>query len=103
VILQSWNGLFSLSLGVENLLVQSILDENECKFIIFHDESVLYCASLIFHESKNYLIIISVRMSDIRNWNAQFSLYLGMEILLVQSDFDEHDCMLIIFHDESIL
>jgi len=47
--------------------VQSILDENECKFIIFHDESVLYGASLIFHESKNYLIIISVRMSDIRN------------------------------------
>ena len=28
---------------------------------------------------------------------------LGMEKLLVQSDFDEHECKFIIFHDDSVL
>jgi len=47
--------------------VQSVFDEHECKFIIFHDANVLLCVSWIFYRCKSYLVFISVRMSDISN------------------------------------
>jgi len=48
-----------------DLMVQSIFGEHQCMPIQFYLFSDLQCASLIFHESLNYLIIILTIMSGI--------------------------------------
>ena len=75
---------------VQFLMVQSVFNEHQFMFINFHLFSVDQCVSLIFHESYSYLMIFCANMSDIKIIKRIFSYNFGMEILMVQSVFNEH-------------
>ncbi len=88
---------------MENSLAQFVFDEHQCMFINFHQYSILQWVSLIFHKSKNYLKIICATMVKLELWIGLSSHNLCMDHSMVQSVFDEHQCMIINFHDYSIL
>jgi len=56
------------------------------------------CVSLNFHESYSYLMIFCASISDIKLSKGVFSYNSGMEHLVVQSVFNEHQCMFINSH-----
>ncbi len=91
-------GVFSYNFGMENLMVESVFNEHQWRFINFHLFSVDQCVSLIFHESSSYLIIFVSAWVTFKLWKAVFSYNCGMETLMVQSVFNEHQCMFIHFH-----
>jgi len=58
--------MFSYNFGMENLMVQSVCNEQQCMFIYFHLFSVHQCVLLFFNESYSDLIIFCASMSDIK-------------------------------------
>jgi len=79
-------------------MVQSVISVHQCMFINFHLFSVDQYVSLILHETYSYLMIFCANMSDIEIIKRSVSYNLGMENLMVQSVFNEHQCMFINFH-----
>jgi len=78
-------------------MVKSVFNEHQCMVINCHLFTVDQCVSIIFHESYCYLMIFSAIMSDIRITKRSVSYNFGMENLMVQSGFNEHQCMVIKF------
>jgi len=98
VIFKLWKWVFSYNFGMEHLMVQSVFNEHQCMFINFHLFSVDECFSLIFHESYSYLMIFVPAWVTLKRWRGVFSCNFSMEHLMVQSVFNEHQCMFINFH-----
>jgi len=90
--------VFSYHFGMEIFMVQSVFDEHQCMFINFHLFSMDQCVSLIFHESSSCLIIFVPAWVTLKLSKEVFSYNFGMEHLMVQSVFNVHHSMFIIFH-----
>jgi len=86
--------VFSQNFGKENLMVQFVFNEHQCMFINIHHFSIDQFFK-ISHESYSYLMIISGSMIGI---NIMFSYDFGIANLMVQSVFNEHQCMFMKFH-----
>ena len=98
VILKLSKGVFSYNFGMKTLMVQSVFSEHQCMFIYFHLFSVDQCVSLIFHDSSSYLMFFVPAWVILELWKGVFSYNFGMKNLMVQSVFNEHQCMFIKFH-----
>ena len=83
-------------------MVQSVFNVHHSMFINFHLFSVDQCVFLIFHENYSYLMIFVPAWVTFKLSKGVFSYNFGMEHLMVQSVFNEHQWMFINFHLVSV-
>jgi len=102
VTLKLWKEVLSYNSGMEHLMVQFVFNEHQCMFINSHLFSVDRCVSLVFYESYSYLMIFVPAWMTLKLWRGVFSYNFGMANLIVQSVFNEHQCMFINSHLLSI-
>ena len=79
-------------------MVQSVFNEHQCIFFNSHLFSVDQCVSLFFHKRYSYLMISVPAWMTLKLWQDMFSFGFGMETIMVQSVFKEHQWRFINFH-----
>ena len=83
---------------MKKLMVQSVFDEHQCMFINIH-LSLLFLSVFpwFFMKVKLTWYLFQPSWVTLELLTGVFSHYLGMDNLMVQSVFDEHQCMFIKF------
>jgi len=98
VTFELWKGVFSYNFSMENLMVQSVFNEQQCMFINFH---LLVLISVFPWFSMKVILIwwfFVPAWVTFKLWKGVLSYNFGMEKLMVQSVFSEHQWMFTNFH-----
>jgi len=99
VVFKLWNGVLSYSFGMENLMVQFVLNEHQCMFIKFYlcsvDQYLFPWFSMKVLATWWFFVPASVILKLSKG---VFSYNFCMESLMVQPVFNEHQHMFINFH-----
>jgi len=98
VIFKLWRGVFSYFFGMDKLMIQFVFNEQQCMLVNYHLFSVDQSVFMIFHESYCYWWLFVPTWVVLKLSKGVFSYNFGMDNLMVQSVFNEHQCMFINSH-----